>query len=374
MKSFAKFAMTALLAAVSTVGCKAKVVPPAPPLPVTVQAVGTAASGTTGGYSANVVADVQVDMAFKVNGYVQSILQIKGADGRMRNVQAGDLVAAGVVLATLKDDTYRQSFLRAKSELENARATQARAKADYGRYEHLLKEGVASRADYDTYKQRAESAAATVDSAQAAVRAAQVDLDDCKLKSPMKGLVLSRSIEVGTLVAPSTVGFQIGDTDRVKVVFGVPGSLVGEIQPGSTIAVTTEALPGQTFTGTITKVASVADPNTRIFDVEATIPNPDGRLRVGMIAGLHLAGNVASKPTLTVPMRSVVRPPDNQKEYAVYVVENKDGKSWARLKTVGIGPVVGDQVTIESGLEPGAHVIVKGSDVVYDGQEVSAVP
>jgi RND family efflux transporter MFP subunit len=175
-------------------------------------------------------------------------------------------------------------------------------------------------------------------------------------------------------VAPNTVGFQIGDTDRVKVVFGVPGSVVGEIQPGSTISISTEALPGQTFTGTITKVASVADPNTRVFDIEATIPNPDGRLRVGMIAGLHLAGNVASKPPLTVPMRSVVRPPDNQKEYAVYVVENKDGKSWARLKTVSIGPVVGDQVTIESGLEPGAQVIVKGSDVVYDRQEVSAVP
>ena len=93
-----------------------------------------------------------------------------------------------------------------------------------------------------------------------------------------------------------------------------------------------------------------------------------------MIAGLHLPGNVASKPSLTVPMRSIVRPPGNQKEYAVFVVENKDGKSWARLTTVSIGPVVGDQVTIESGLEAGAQVIVKGSDVVYDGQQVSAVP
>jgi RND family efflux transporter MFP subunit len=356
------------------VGCGREPIRPAPPLPVTVQAASTAANGTSGAYSANVVADVQVDLAFKVNGYIRSILQVKGADGRMRNVQAGDLVRAGVVLATLKDETYRQNFLRAKSELENARATLVKAKADYGRYTHLLKEGVAARADYDTYKQRADSALAAVDSAQAVMQGAQVDVDDCKLKSPIKGLVLSRSIEVGTLVAPNTVGFQIGDTDRVKVVFGVPGSIVGEIAPGSTIPITTAALPGQTFTGTITKVASVADPTTRVFDVEATILNPDGRLRVGMIAGLHLASNIVSQPLIGVPMRSVVRPPDNQKEYAVYVIENKDGKSYARMKTVHIGPVVGDQVTIESGLDPGARVIVKGSDIVYDGQEVSAVP
>src|SRR5271166_93166 len=118
-----------LLACVWLAGCGGEPIPPAPPLPVTVQAAVTAGSGARGAYSANVIADVQVDLAFKVNGYVQSILQVKGADGRMRNVQAGDLVSAGVVLATLKDETYRQSLLRAKSELENVRATLVKAKA-----------------------------------------------------------------------------------------------------------------------------------------------------------------------------------------------------------------------------------------------------
>jgi multidrug efflux system membrane fusion protein len=201
-----------LITAISVTGCGGEPIRPAPPLPVTVQAAGTAANGTSGAFSANVVADLQVDLAFKVNGYVQSILQTKGADGRMRNVQTGDFVTAGVVLATLKDETYRQNFLRAKSELENARATLVKAKADYGRYSHLLKEGVVARADYDTYKQRADSARAAVDSAQAVMQGAQVDFDGCKLKSPIKGLVLSRSIEVGTLVAANTIGFQIGDT------------------------------------------------------------------------------------------------------------------------------------------------------------------
>src|SRR5208282_2012062 len=173
-----------IVGSTAMLGCGHK--EPAAPdsIPVTVQTVATATGAAGGAYSANIVADTQVDVAFKVNGYVQSILQVKGADGKPRNVQAGDA-----------------------------------AKADFGRYTHLLAENVASKADYDTAKQQYESAQASVGAANASVQQAQVDLDDCKLKSPMSALVLDRTIEVGTLVAPSTVGFQIGDTAKVKVVF-----------------------------------------------------------------------------------------------------------------------------------------------------------
>ena len=92
-------------------------------IPVTVQAAAVASGGASGAYSANIIADTQVDVAFKVNGYVQSILQVKGADGKPRNVQAGDAVTAGAVLAVVKDDTYRNSLAKAQSDLQNSRAT-----------------------------------------------------------------------------------------------------------------------------------------------------------------------------------------------------------------------------------------------------------
>ena len=171
-------------------------------------------------------------MAFKVNGYVQSILQVKGADGKARNVQAGERVTAGAVLAVVKDDTYRNSLVKAESDLQNSRASLGKAKADFARYTHLLEQRVVAKADYDAAKQQYESAQAAVGAAQAAVQQAQVDLDDCKLKSPMSGLVLDRKVEVGTLVSPNTTGFQVGDTSKVKVVFGVPGAIVGELKPG----------------------------------------------------------------------------------------------------------------------------------------------
>jgi RND family efflux transporter MFP subunit len=367
--------LSSLIAFLAIPGCGHKEEAAPDSIPVTVQAVATASGAVGGAYSANIVADTQVDVAFKVNGYVQSILQVKGADGKPRNVQAGDAVTAGAVLAVVKDDTYRNSLAKAQADLQNSRASLSKSKADFARYTHLLEQRVVAQADYDAVKQQYASAQASVGASQAAVQQAQVDLEDCKLKSPMSALILDRKIEVGTLVAPNTVGFQIGDTGKVKVVFGVPGAIVGDLKPGTDLSVTTDAFPGQTFGGAISKVAAVADPNTRVFDIEATIPNPDARLRVGMIATIHLPAGVQANSMLVVPTRAIVRPPDDPKGYAVYVVD-KDaaGKTVATLKKIEIGPVVGDQVSVASGLDAGAQVIVRGADIVSNGASINIVP
>jgi RND family efflux transporter MFP subunit len=366
--------LSGLLIAGLLAGCSHKVEKPAEPLPVTVQAVRSGTKDSGNAYSGSIVADTQVEVAFKVNGYVQSILKVKSAGGRARLVQAGDRVSSGTVLASIKDDSYRQKVLKAAAELEDARATQTKAKADFGRYSQLFKEHIISGEEYDTYKQRAESSQAAVAAAQAALQQARVDLDDCQLKAPIKGLVLDRKIEVGTLVAANTVAFQVGDTEKVKVVFGVPGSVVSSIGRDAPIRMTTADFPGQIFNGSITKVASAADTNTRLFDVEDTIPNEDDRLRVGMIARLHLAKASQSEAALVVPMRSIVRPPDDPKGYAVYLLDHENDQTIARLRPVQIGPVVGDEVSVKSGLHDGGKVIVRGSDIVYDGEPVSVVP
>jgi hypothetical protein len=94
-----------------------------------------------------------------------------------------------------------------------------------------------------------------------------------------------------------------------------------------------------------------------------------------MIAALHLPGAAEVASMVVVPTRAIVRPPDDPKGYAVYVAEkDADGKLVAQLKKVQIGPVVGDQVSVESGLDPGAQVIVRGADVVSNGASITIVP
>jgi hypothetical protein len=94
-----------------------------------------------------------------------------------------------------------------------------------------------------------------------------------------------------------------------------------------------------------------------------------------MIAALHLPAAAQAKNTVVVSTRAIVRPPDDPTGYAVYVAgKDADGKLIAQLKKVDIGPVVGDQVSIEAGLDPGAQVIVRGADVVFNGASINIVP
>src|SRR5262249_40667417 len=123
-------------------------------------------------------------------------------------------------------------------------------------------------------------------SARAQIELADIALRDTALTAPVAGVILERKIEEGSLVGSGTAGFVLGDIRFVKAVFGVPDSLVSRISPGQPLDVTSEAFPGERFTGRVTAVSPAADRETRVFDIEVSIPNSGGRLRPGMIGGV----------------------------------------------------------------------------------------
>jgi RND family efflux transporter MFP subunit len=343
-----------------TGACGSREPPQPPPLPVTAYAV----TGTTAGgqvrYSASIRADVQVDVAFRVAGYVESILQVRGADGRMRNVQDGDFVQEGTALAQLRTTEYRDQVAEA-----NANVTQARAEFD--RIALLFENRSASRSDYDAASTRVAATRARYD--QAAIA-----LADATLRAPMSGTVLNRSIEVGSLVGVGAPGFTLADTRQVKAVFGVTDILVAGLRIGTPQAVTAEAVPGVVFHGRITRVSPAADPGSRVFEAEVTIPNPDGRLRPGMIAAIEIAAADAAAAVMVVPLNAIVRPPGESSGYAVYVIEGDGEVGMARLRRVELGDVTGNMIGITAGLAGGDRVILRGATLVSDSQAVRIIP
>ena len=106
---------------------------------------------------------------------------------------------------------------------------------------------------------------------------------------PADGVVLSRSVEVGTLASAGTVGFTLADLTRVKAVFGVPDRWSQRVPVGAPLQVTSDAFPGVEFPGRVTAVSPSADAQSRVFSVEVTIPNADRRLKAGMIATVEVA-------------------------------------------------------------------------------------
>ena len=350
-----------LTLALATAGaCGSPEPPQPPPLPVSAYPVAGAPAGGRVRYSASIRADVQVDVSFRVAGYVESILQVRGADGRMRSVQDGDFMAAGTALAQLRATEYRDQVAEADAGLTQARA-------DFNRISLLFENRSASRADYD-------AAATRVAATRARYDQAAIALADATLRAPMSGTVLRRNIEVGSLVAGGAPGFVLADTRQVKAAFGVSDILVAGLRIGSEQAVTAEAVPGVVFRGRLTRVSPAADPGSRVFEAEVTIPNADGRLRPGMIAAIEIASSDAAVATIVVPLNAIVRPPGETRGYAVYVIEGEGELGVARLRRVELGSVTGNMIGITSGLAGGERVILRGATLVADSQAVRVIP
>jgi RND family efflux transporter MFP subunit len=355
-------------------GCRQTAVVAAAPLtPVSVSAIATHAVGNRTPYSAGIVPYSQVDLAFKSGGYLESILRVPGADGRMRNIQEGDWVARGTVLARVRESDYIASVNVAKAQLAQAQAALEQARLDFARTEALFRSDSVTTPQYDAAKARLDSAAAGVDSAASALNQAQTALNDCSLRAPLDAWVIKRNVEVGSLVGQAVVGFSLAETRLVKAVFGVPDLVVGSLKLGERQVIRTAAATGQ-FEGRITAIAPAADPQTRTFSIEVTVPNTANVLRPGMVATLMLSGSREDDVVPVLPLSAVVRAADNPDAFGVFVVERRGDQFFARARTVELGAAYGNMIGLERGLKLGDRVITTGATQVRDGQQVRVLP
>ena len=343
-------------------------------IPVTVRAAEPHKADEGYRYSANVEPYTMVNIAFKVSGYVAEILQVKGADGRMRDVQDGDTVQKDVVLARLRQTEFADRINQAKAHLAEAVAERSKAKQDFERASALFRAQSLTKPDYDAAVAHNDISQANEQGAEATLRQAELDQNDSQLRAPEDGILLKRSIEVGSLAAPGSLAFVLADTSSVKVVFGVPDVMVAHTRLGMPLSITTEALPEAAIVGRVTRVAPAADAQTRLFEVEVTVPNPHNRLKVGMIASLSVPGATRHEMPLVVPLTSVVRPKDDPSGYAVYVVEQTGGDSFAHLRKVQVGEVYGNLITVTAGIRQGERVVSSGTMLLNDGDKVRLVP
>ena len=124
----------------------------------------------------------------------------------------------------------------------------------------------------------------------------------------------------------------------------------------------------------ITRIAPSADPKSRVFEIEATIPNPNDQLKVGMIAKLVVPEGALASRALMLPLTAVVRSPRDPRGFSVFVVTSEAGKEVAQLRDVKLGEVVGNAVIVSEGLEPRQRVVSMGATLLTDGEPVRIIP
>jgi RND family efflux transporter MFP subunit len=423
--------IAALLLVIGLVsGCSKQTTKQKPVKPVKVKAVETHSSLSSVRYSASIKPAAQVEVAFKVSGYIDDIAREKDQTGQWRYIQAGDIVHKGATLARVRQSDYAARVNEAKSQVGEARSAldasssqlheaiaavdMARAqltdvkayfektKLDYDRARALFETQSITKPEYDAAKAQYEMAAAKLEAAQGQLKAseakvataraqisaaesrintaeattvsASIPLQDTQLMAPMAAVVIERRVEIGTLVGQGAAAFVLADLTFVKAVFGVPDTSLRSLKLGDTLTITSDATPGTEFTGQISRISPAADQNSRSFEVEVTIPNEEGLLKPGIISSLKTSeGTPAEAPSLIVPLTAITQVPDSPEGYAVMVTEQREGKTFAQLRPVTLGESVGNAIVIKSGVTTGELVVTTGVSQVVDGEQVLVV-
>lgn len=242
-------------------------------------------------FDQNKVADIRASIA----GVVQAVL-----------VDLGQEVKLGQPLFTLESPRVGEL----QGQVRAARQRVASARADFGRQEKLREDDIASARQVELARQELEAAEAELHALNSGLRIAGASSDRSRgryqLRAPKAGSVVRRSATVGTFATEETSLATIADTHAIWALLEVRELDAAALRLGQSVVLSVDGLPGQTFSGAITWIASEVDPRTRTVAARAEVANPEARLRANQFARATIA--VASpENAVTVPRGSVQR-------------------------------------------------------------------
>lgn len=278
---------------------------------------------------------------------------VSETQGKVTSVHAdvGDYKPAGSVLIQVDDELKRAAY-------EATEVNYEKAKKDYERIESLRQQNSASDQQY-------ESVRLAFKGSEAQYLVARRQYNDTKIKTPISGVVSSRTVDVGTMVQNAMVVANVVDISKLKVKMNVAEKDAFKLNVGDRVSVTTDVYPGKTFDGKITSIGSKAD-EAHTYPVEVIILNSkDHPLKAGMF-GRVMFQSIAGSELLSIPREALV---GSVKKPQVYVIENQT----AKLRDLIIGSEVNTSVAVLSGLEEGATIVVSGQNNLRDGATVSIV-
>jgi membrane fusion protein (multidrug efflux system) len=264
------------------------------------------------------------------------------------NFDDGQFVRRGQTLAVLAAG-------QENAQLADAQARAREAGQQLARVQTLRSRGFATKSNLD---QQVAAAA----SARAQAAEARASIGDRVIAAPFSGWVSLRTISPGAVVQAGTEIATVSDLSRIKLDFSVPETLLPVVTPGLGIAAVSPAFPDQPFRGTIDTIDPVLDPNTRAVKVRALLPNPDLKLKPGMLLTVTIES--APRLALSVPELAVVG--EGEARY-VYVVGPGDRVKRTPVRT---GTRMDGRIEIVEGLRPGQKVVTEGVVKVSDGMKV----
>ena len=290
--------------------------------------------------TAPIEAFAEADVVAKVDGEVQAI-----------NVEEGDFVRAGQVLAQLDGD-------RLRLELSESEANLRKLQRDFERNKDLREKGLLSEGDFEKIQFDMEAL-------QASYNLAKLELDYTYIRAPIDGVISERMVKLGNTIDTGAPLFRVTSLDPLVAYVYVPEREYRSIKAGQPVGIEIDALPGERIQAAVTRVSPIVDPETGTFKITVEISDVEQRLKPGMFGRLAIVYDQRSN-ALKIPRSALLEESDGT---SVFVVE--DGV--ARRKPVKTGYSDRGMVEILDGLDDGDAIVSVGQIGLKDDSRVTVI-
>jgi len=291
-------------------------------------------------------------------------------------VVEGDRVREGQVIARIEDADVKAQLAQAQANVQLSRAELHDAERSLARERYLSDSGASSPASLDAAEARYQRVKAGIATAEAAVVAAEVSLENTVIRAPFNGTVLTKNADVGEVVAPLAASafsksavVTIADLGSLQVEADVAESNLEAISAGQPCEIVLDAYPDVRYPGFVAKIVPTADRAKATVQVKVAFRSYDSRVLPEMSAKVHFQPRTSrvaadTQPVLVVPSTAVA---ERTGRSVVFVIE----RGRAVEVPVLVGRQLGSSVVVREGLRPGTQVVDSVAARLRDGVKVT---
>jgi len=271
---------------------------------------------------------------------------------------SGQFVHEGEVLVQL--DTRQE-----RAQLAAMEAQRDLARINYDRMQQLVNEGVISRMEYDKSTAEQRQTEANVGEIKATIQRKTI-------RAPFSGILGIRQVNLGQYMSAGTAIVSLQALNPIYANFNVPQQVMSQMRPGQNVKISTDGASGHEYTGRVNALESTVDESTRNLQVQATLANPENKLRPGMFVQVEV-GVGAQRSLFPLPASAINYAAFGDSVYIVTDLKGPDGKTYrgVRQQFVKIAGARGDQIGIVSGLNQGDEVVTSGAFKLRNGAAVA---
>jgi RND family efflux transporter MFP subunit len=344
--------LVAISLVVILVGCRKKENVEADIRPVRTITVAPGAGAELTTVTGEIRARYESDLGFRIDGKIIE-----------RPVDIGSTVNNGDVLARLDPQPRQQDLQSAKADAASAKATLTKNQATETRQTTLLRDGFATRANYDDALANLRTAQSQVESTTAKLRQAEDNLGYTQLRADADGVITTVSANIGQVVRAGEAVVRLAQPGEREAVFDVSDAILNTAPKNSPVTVVLASNPGVSVVGRVRYVSPQADATTRTYQVRISLPDAPPAMRLGAT----VTGSVSLDTAGVVDLPgSALFEADGKP--AVWVVDPKSGT--VAVKPISIARYTGDKIVLNGGLEKGDVVVTAGVQKLIPGQKV----